>query len=104
MPLPPEAPFQIDDSRDLDDTEAAISCADIYLWLACRPEFSPFGQAEPSVREVRMAWSIAIDAALMRRVDTAARCINCNKRLPLNHRFSLCDDCYSSGGQGRFRR
>ncbi|MBX3066377.1 MAG: hypothetical protein KF726_25585 [Anaerolineae bacterium] len=94
MPLPPPAPNIIDDSSDLDRTEDSITCADIYLWLSNRKEFAGFGGEQEKVREMRLAWSMSIDAALLRRVDTAARCISCHRKLPLNHRFSLCDDCY----------
>jgi ATP-dependent RNA helicase SUPV3L1/SUV3 len=103
MPLPPEAPWVIENNHDLDSTEASIACADIYLWLACRPEFSAYGKEEPKVREVRLAWSMSIDAALVRRVDTAARCISCHRKLPLNHRFTLCDECFHSRGSYWYR-
>ena len=96
MPLPPEAPFQIDDSTDLDATERAIACADIYLWLSRRAEFNRFAPDELNVRAMRTEWSMSIDAALLRRLDTAARCINCHRKLPISHRYSLCNDCYSS--------
>jgi hypothetical protein len=44
---------------------------------------------------MRGEWSMSIDAALLRRVDTLARCVNCRRPLPLTHRYSLCDNCYS---------
>jgi hypothetical protein len=78
----------------LDQTEEAISCADIYLWLARRPEFGQYAPDEERVREMRTEWSMSIDAALLRRLDTLARCVNCRKPLPLGHRFSLCEDCF----------
>jgi hypothetical protein len=101
-PLPPEAPYMINDSHELDLTENAITCADIYLWLSNRAEFAGFGQQADQVREMRMAWSMSIDAALLRRVDTAARCISCRRKLPLNHRFTLCDECYHTRWSGRY--
>ncbi len=94
MPLPPEAPIQIDNDHDLEVTEHCITCADIYLWLSRREEFHLFAPDEEKVREMRQVWSMSIDGALLRRLDTLARCVNCRKPLPLGHRFSLCDDCY----------
>ncbi|MBX3080704.1 MAG: hypothetical protein KF716_03655 [Anaerolineae bacterium] len=102
MPLPPEAPFIINDTHELDKTEESIACADIYLWLANRKEFTRHGIQDNHVREMRLAWSMSIDAALLKRVDTAARCISCRKKLPLNHRFSLCDECYQSRWVNRY--
>jgi ATP-dependent RNA helicase SUPV3L1/SUV3 len=98
MPLPESAPHQIDNDYDLDLTEQCIACADIYLWLSRRQEFSAYAPNENDVRELRLAWSMSIDAALMRRIDTLARCVNCRRPLPLGHRFSLCDYCYGQRG------
>lgn len=67
MPLPSEPPLSIEDDRDLEATEQAISCADIYLWLSCRPEFAEFAPDEPWLRALRAEWSMSIDAALLRR-------------------------------------
>lgn len=96
MPLPSEPPLSIEDDRDLEATEQAISCADIYLWLSCRPEFAEFAPDEPWLRALRAEWSMSIDAALLRRLDTAGRCINCRRKLPLDHRYALCDACYAN--------
>src|SRR5581483_6074321 len=96
MPVPPEAPIQISNDHDLDLTEESIACADIYLWLSRRPEFSTFAPDEEAVRDMRAVWSMSIDGALLRRLDTLARCVNCRRPLPLGHRYSLCDNCYAS--------
>jgi hypothetical protein len=98
MPLPEPAPNQIENDYDLDLTEQSIACSDIYLWLSRRQEFSAYAPHENDVRELRLAWSMSIDAALMRRIDTLARCVNCRRPLPLGHRFSLCDYCYGQRG------
>jgi hypothetical protein len=45
---------------------------------------------------MRTVWSMSIDAALLRRLDTLARCVNCRRPLPLGHRYTLCDACYGS--------
>src|SRR5579859_687720 len=95
MPHPPDAPFIIENDHQLDQTEQSIACGDIYLWLSRRQEFSRFGSDEERVREMRTEWSMSIDAALLRRLDTLARCVNCRKPLPLGHRYSLCDACYN---------
>ncbi|GAB4544184.1 MAG: hypothetical protein OHK0023_00590 [Anaerolineae bacterium] len=104
MPLPMEAPMIIENDRDLEATEESISSADIYLWLSCRHEFAEFGPSEDWLRALRAEWSMSIDAALLQRLDTAARCINCRRRLPLNHRYPLCDTCYSAGRYSRAGR
>ncbi|HVO44465.1 MAG TPA: helicase-related protein, partial [Aggregatilineales bacterium] len=95
MPLPPEAPFQIDNAHDLEEVEQSITCADIYLWLAHRPEFAYFAPDTEYIRTVRMEWSMSIDAALLRQLDTAPRCVNCQRPLPLGHRYPLCDNCFA---------
>ncbi len=102
MPLPPSAPSRIDSGRDLESTEHAIASADIYLWLSQRDEFSTDAPDADRVREERTLWSMNIDGALMRRLDTRARCSNCGRPLPMNHRFGICDRCYRKrqGGHG----
>jgi ATP-dependent RNA helicase SUPV3L1/SUV3 len=40
MPLPPTPPYFIGNTHDLEDIEASINYADIYLWLSQREEFS----------------------------------------------------------------
>lgn len=94
MPLPPNAPYQINNARDLEYAEHAISCADIYLWLSQREEFADSAPDAEGVREQRLIWTTSIDAALMRKLDTRARCTECGRPLPVNHRFSICDRCY----------
>jgi Helicase conserved C-terminal domain len=96
MPLPEDAPAYIDTDDDLDRTEQSITCADIYLWLSHRPEFRLFGPDEEQVREMRTVWSMSIDGALLRRLDTLARCVNCRRPLPLGYRYSLCGSCYAN--------
>lgn len=94
MPLPPSPPRQILDHIHLEDYEASINCADIYLWLARRQEFSRSGPDENVVRSARAAWSLAIDEALLRRIESARRCSRCGRRLPRNHPYAICDTCY----------
>ncbi|GIL12396.1 MAG: hypothetical protein BroJett038_11160 [Chloroflexota bacterium] len=94
MPLPPPPPREIYDQVHLEDTETSISCADIYLWLARRPEFGLCAPAESRVRAARAEWSAAIDAALLRRIEAARRCSRCGCRLPEYHPYGVCDTCY----------
>jgi len=94
MPLPPTAPPRIENGRDLEFTEHAIACADIYLWLSQRDEFSASAPEADEVREQRTNWSMNIDSALMHNLDTRARCTNCGRPLPMGHRFGICDKCY----------
>lgn len=93
MPFPTEPPPSIEDDRDLEATEQAIGCADIYLWLACRPEFAEFAPDEPWLRALRAEWSYNIDTALLRRIDSSSRCAMCRCALPLNYRYALCKAC-----------
>jgi Helicase conserved C-terminal domain len=96
MPLPDEPPTWIDSDADLDLTEQAITCGDIYLWLSHRSEFRAYAPDEEKVREMRTVWSMSIDGALLRRLDTLARCVNCRRPLPLGYRYSLCGTCYAN--------
>jgi len=110
MPLPPEPPKKIRTSRDLETTEACIACADIYLWLAGRREFGVFAYDEYEIRLEREAWSMRIDDALLRKIDTARRCAECGRPLPLGHRHRMCDSCFyrgrgnHTGNRGNSRR
>jgi DEXQ-box helicase domain of Suv3/Helicase conserved C-terminal domain len=94
MPFPPVAPVQINDSVELEAIEYSISCSDIYLWLSQRPEFNAFGPHEPEVRVMRGEWSLRIDEALLRKINTMRRCSRCGKPLHLKHPYGICDDCF----------
>lgn len=94
IPLPPEAPIPVEDSADLEGTEFSITCADIYLWLSRRKEFSEYCDAYEEIRDARKEWSLAIDDALLQQLDTAKRCNTCGKILPSRHRYRICDGCY----------
>lgn len=94
MPPPPLPPDEIRDSIDLDMTEESIAHADVYLWLGQRPEFRNSGGESETVRRVRAEWSARIDAALLRKIDAARKCANCGQRLPKNHPYGICDNCY----------
>ena len=91
IPLPVEAPAPIDDGGDLEAAEFSISCADIYLWLSRRREFSEFCEAHAQVREERREWSLSIDEALLRNLNTARRCRSCGALLPSRHRYRICE-------------
>ena len=94
IPLPPEAPSPIVNSAELESTELAIACADIYLWLSRRKEFSQYGEAHSQVREDRREWSLSIDEALLRNLDMARRCRSCGATLPSTHRYRICEKCF----------
>jgi hypothetical protein len=97
LPLPSTPPTQIHTHRDLDVTEACILEADIYLWLGSRQEFRHCADREDEVRAARTMWSLRVDEALVTQIDTARRCSQCGNKLPLDHRFSLCDSCFQAG-------
>lgn len=94
MPHPPYPQGSIENSADLETMEICISCADIYLWLANRREFSVNGSDMHEIHALRKSWGEQIDDALLRRLDTARRCPKCGKPLPLGHRHRLCDECF----------
>jgi len=94
IPLPPEAPTPIKDSGDLEAAEVSIACADIYLWLSRRKEFARYCEAHQQVRAERREWSLSIDEALLKQLDTARRCPICGNLLPSRHRYRICDSCY----------
>jgi ATP-dependent RNA helicase SUPV3L1/SUV3 len=102
MPLPPTPPDDIRSVQDLEATETSVSCADIYLWLANRREFSHLGEAEYHVRNLRSLWSERIDDALVLRLDTSKRCPECGKPLPATYRYKLCDSCFYRKGRGYY--
>ncbi len=94
IPLPLEAPLPILNSADLEATELSIACADIYLWLSRRREFSQYCEAHAQVREERREWSLSIDEALLRNLDMARRCRSCGGTLPSRHRYRICEKCF----------
>lgn len=98
MPLPPLPPIEIMNTRDLEETEASVNYADIYLWLGHRQEFSSFAPDLEYVRDMRRAWSIQIDEALLRDIKNVKVCNQCGKVLPPKHRYGICDTCF----QGRY--
>lgn len=96
MPLPPAPTTRITGSQDLEWAEMCIRCADIYLWLSSRREFRKFGAEASHVRRLRASWSGWIDEALIHKIDAAPRCSRCGTRLPYNHRYRLCERCFTS--------
>ena len=100
MPLPPEPPRSVNSTADLDQTEHCVTSADIYLWLAHRPEFGDFAPDMARVKEQREAWSISIDRGLLKRLKQVKTCSSCGKRLPEGYSYGMCEDCF----RGRYRR
>ena len=96
IPMPPNASVPIRDGGDLDATEFAIASADIYLWLSRRREFAEYCDAHQQVRVERREWSLSIDEALLRNLNTARRCRSCGALLPSRHRFRICEKCFDS--------
>ncbi len=95
MPSPQDpGPKVIRNANDLTLFEQAIRSADCYLWLSQREEFFSCGPESENVRARRAQWSVEVDAALQRRVDTARRCRLCGRPLPLKHRYNICQHCY----------
>jgi ATP-dependent RNA helicase SUPV3L1/SUV3 len=102
MPVPDDdLPRKITDTESLESYELMIRCADIYLWLAQRREFSRYAPDEDMVRAERRRLSEILDDALVARIDTARRCRSCGRPLPLQHRHNICDRCFR---EHRFHR
>jgi hypothetical protein len=70
MPLPPAPSDEILNTEDLDYAETCISCADIYLWLSQRREFTEFAEHQKEIRTERQEWSNRIDDALLSKIKT----------------------------------
>jgi ribosomal protein L37E len=66
----------------------------VYLWLSQRHEFMSFAPESDLVRAERAEWSMRVDEALNRAVDVSRRCARCGRKMPFNHRHSICDACY----------
>ena len=100
MPLPPTPPGIIGNTHDLEDIEASINYADIYLWLSQRDEFSHLAYHEEAIREDRMEWSNRIDNALMQQLEDTKECVRCGRVLAQNFPFKVCNKCYHGGTNG----
>ena len=95
MPIPDgDLPRTIVDSESLESYELMIRCADIYLWLAQRKEFSRYAPEEELVRDERRRLSLILDDALAAKIDTARRCRSCGRPLPANSRYNICERCF----------
>lgn len=68
MPLPPEANKRVISAAGLSEVETHIACADIYLWLSRRPEFSWAAPDAEHMRELRTKAIEQLDAALLKRL------------------------------------
>lgn len=94
MPVITNPRLAIKNAHDMELYETAIRAADIYLWLAQRPEFRRYGPQQERVRAARYHWSMEVDAALVKKIDTTRRCPSCGRKLELGHRFNLCERCF----------
>lgn len=96
MPLPPPPPPDILNTNDLQNTEHSVSCADIYLWLGHRDSFTDFAPDSAHVRNLRQTWSDMIDGALLKKIKNVKVCSQCQKILPADYPFGMCESCYYS--------
>jgi hypothetical protein len=97
MPLP-DPVHPIATSKDLEQAEASIRSADIYLWLASRSEFMAFGPDYAQVHAMRREGWQWVDQALQKKIDTSRRCRNCGRKLQLTYRYAICGSCFRSRG------
>jgi ATP-dependent RNA helicase SUPV3L1/SUV3 len=101
MPVPADnLPKKITNTEGLESYEVMIRCADIYLWLAQRREFSQFAPDDELVRAERRRLSGMLDEALAETIDTGRRCRSCGRPLAPHSRYNICDHCYR---ERRFR-
>jgi ATP-dependent RNA helicase SUPV3L1/SUV3 len=91
----------INNAEDLKVYEQAIRSADCYLWLSQRDEFHSYALRSAGVRQQRTHWSLEVDAALQRRIDTARRCPSCGRPLPIKYPYKICNRCYQAGREVR---
>ncbi len=96
MPVPDgDLSRRITNAESLESCELMIRCADIYLWLAQRGEFSKYAPEESLMRAKRYLLSEILDNALAAKIDTTRRCRSCGQLLPLKYRYNICNQCYS---------
>jgi hypothetical protein len=100
LPLPPEVPLPVVSQKALEMTEIVIGCADVYLWLTQRREFTRYGEQGEAVRAMRASWSQAVDEALASQLDTRRQCRVCQATLSLAYPYGVCAPCY----EGRRRK
>jgi ATP-dependent RNA helicase SUPV3L1/SUV3 len=100
MPLPPEPPESISNTRDLDLIESSVNYADIYLWLGHRYEFEAFAPDLDIVRDERRDWSEQIDNALLEKIKNVRVCSNCGRVLPVGYKYGLCQNCFKDRRNG----
>jgi hypothetical protein len=97
VPMPWPSPVrEIQNSQDLMAAEESIRAADIYRWLACREEFARFGPDAESISALRREWCQLVDRALQLKIDTSRRCTQCGRKIPLHHRYGICESCHRS--------
>lgn len=95
MPVPDDdLPRKIIDTESLESYELLIRCADIYLWLGQRREFSKYAPDEDQVRAERRRLSEIVDDALAAKIDTTRRCRSCGRPIPLQSRHNICSRCH----------
>lgn len=103
MPVPDgDLPRKITDTDSLESYELMIRCADIYLWLGERREFSRYAPDKEEVRAERRRLSVILDEALVAKIDTARRCRSCGRLLPVQSRFNICQRCYQDWRYQRY--
>lgn len=99
MPLPPEMNERVTNAAAMSEVETNIACADIYLWLSRRSEFSWAAPDAENIRQLRIEAIEKLDAALLKKLDTVKRCKECDRPLRLGHRFNTCNHCYHNRAQ-----
>jgi hypothetical protein len=98
-PMPWPTPIrEIQTSQDLMRAEESIRSADIYRWLAYRQEFSQYGPDAEQISDLRREWCLMVDRALLVKIDTSRRCSQCGRKIPLHHRYGICESCHRSRG------
>jgi len=87
---------KISSQKDLILAEELIKKKDIYTWIGLRPEFEGFADKLEKQQNQRFELSGLIDSALLKsKFKTGKSCSLCERVLPFNYQFGMCEDCFN---------
>jgi hypothetical protein len=68
---------------------------ELYSWIGYRKDFSSFATEMDYVSEQKIILAEKVDKALWEmHVKTQKDCLNCGVKLPMFHKFKICEDCF----------
>ena len=81
------------DNEDIDYLETAIKCVELYQWLARHFDNNYFSF---DIENLNHNKSLAIEKLnQMLSEKITQKCSSCGCKLPDDHRFNICEDCFS---------